>query len=274
MSAREDEPVRPRLTAAIFDAHLEFLVDGEGDWFAYLDGAIVHSDHTAIGAGSEIEIRLGAFAPLVLGFHSGPSGASATATLDSDGMASLKALLSQVRPDGPSLVVELTVMGDPQSRAGGRTHSWPRCSVAPKLSYAATPARPPQNTPDFDADLRIEVPPANIQTSPERFDLSGAVTASRRDTLVEGLRVHVTLAEGVERGFQLLDGAVHGTWPLKHGDADGIEALLSHAGGGPVFVDLDLGQAPLSDDVTRWSLTDIGLIAPSVLSPDTHLRRS
>ncbi len=251
---------------AIRDAHLEFLVDGDGDWFATLNGVVTRSGHAAVREGLPIDIRFGAYEPEVWGLHVGPKAASATIKMDAAGIARLKSLIAQCRPQGPSLMVEATVLGEPDARASGPGHFWRRCQAAAQLSNTAAPRPEGPKQPDFDADLRIAVPADGLNTFEDggRFRMSGPVIQSRRDKLPPGLSVSIRFEPGAGRQVSVSEDQLAITWPLTELDARGVLELMERVKPGGVLVDLDIGQVRGDPEPRPWCITDLTIIAACI----------
>ena len=263
-----DQPFAIRV--AVLDAHLEFLIDGDGDWFATLEGVVEHADNYAIATGLPMDIRLGDFDPTVWGLHIAPDRASATAAGGEEVITALKALLAQSRPQGPSLKADIKVSGEPEIRASGLARSWWLCDVTPMLTSLPQSAASTLEGPDFDADLRIAVSPESVQAieagGPAHF--YGPVIWSRHEALIEGLEVNICFAPDAKRGFFVEGDSASVSWPVTALDEGGILETLELARKGPVFIDLDLGQTPSMAAPGRWHLTDIAIIAAGLLSKE------
>ncbi len=253
---------------AIDEVWLEFMIDGEGDYFIHARGRVIDAISEHLKPIRTLEFQLGHCDALGAGLHILGSRGSARILKDQAQVEALRALLEKATEPGAYLVADITTVGPGTVRANGRAHSWAACDAGFDLVHGAPPDTPdrtafdPEDAANIRAELELTLVPSGISAS-EPITLSGEVMTLSGVDLADFDRLTLHLDPTAREGrLRVKDLAAELTWPTPAADLPHIHAMLRTANRfGRLLADVDLGARALDEARTLWPVTDVSLMA-------------
>ncbi len=252
-------------------AWLEFMIDGEGDYFVHAQGRVMEAGHERLKAVRTLELQLGNYEAIGTGLHILGSRGSARIISDQAQIETLRALLVQAAEPGAHLIASITVEGPGNERANGRAHSWGGCDARFELVRGGRPdtwdtaAFDPEDAANIRAELERTRTPRD-SSSPAPLTLSGEVTTLSGVDIPDFDRLNLHLDPSASKGRLQLNGPIAElTWPTPEADAPNIIAMLQRANeSGRLLADIDVGAKALDEAGTLWPVTDVSLMAQAL----------
>ncbi len=252
-------------------AWLEFMIDGEGDYFVHAHGRVIETAHERLKPVQTLELQLGNYDALGAGLHIlGPRG-SARIIREQEQIEALRALLDQAAEPGAHLIAGITSQGPGTERASGRAYSWGSCNVSFELVHGTPPdisasaAFDPEDAANIRAELELISPPRDC-SSAAPLKLSGEVTTLSGVDIPDFDRLKLHLDPSASKGRLQVNGPIAElTWPTPEADSPHILAMLQRANeSGRLLADIDVGAKALDEAGTLWPVTDVSLMAQAL----------
>lgn len=250
-------------------AWLEFMIDGEGDHFVFMQGRVIEAVHERMRPVKTITLNLGPYDFLSAGFHVLTSRGSAVMIEDRAQIDAIQALIAEAASADASLIGEIAAHDSGRVRANGQAHSW----SAPSASFHVTRDPVPCDTPPAPVD------PEDVANIRAELSLEGAATSQGIDTCPMEFQGLVTTISGIEcpdfdtlslrfdaeatkRRLSILGNSAQLIWPTPTRDREPIHALIERAQDfGRFLLDVDLGTKPLDEAGREWPVTDVSVMA-------------
>lgn len=263
-------PSQALCRVAIDALWLEFMIDGEADYFVLAYGRVTQSHHASLKPGQSFEIRVGGYDALVGGLQVPPSGAGATAIHETEQVMAIKALAEEAGETGAQLHADIRPVGPADGRADGRVSSWRACEARFGVDEGSRSPDDPSASADleFSADLRAQLAPDDARLAADdgaavRVALHGAVISTSKAPFDTLEAFTLLLDRSARAGRMDVRGAVAElTWPVLASDEPHVLAMLELAQRhGALLIDVDTGAAALEEAGMRWAVTDVSLLA-------------
>ncbi len=255
----------PLCRVAVHSVWLEFMIDGEGDYFVHAHGQVIKAANQRLKPVRTVELKFGNYDALITGLHVLGVHASATILKDREAIEAIKTLVAHSTATGAHLIADITADGPGTERAQGKAHSWTACDARfDVLSTAPVATGTPTDLED-SANIRAELEPPRLSSgnsATETITLSGKVTTLSGVEIADFDRLTLHLDPGASEGRLRLDGAsAELTWPTPATDLPHIHALLERAHpSGRRLLDVDLGTKALDEAGTLWPVTDVSVL--------------